>query len=334
LEITTLHWNDIPSIYVAYIAILLGFVGLIWSADRFVAGAAAMAKNMGLAPILIGLTIVSLGTSAPEILVSINAALSNEGSIALGNAIGSNIANIGLVLACTALVAKIPIQRHILKDELPVLIIVTLAAGYCISDARLTRTEGWALLALLIPVMVYLIIRKTKDLSPKEKALEQEDIPEMPTAKAVFWFVVGLVILIISSKILVSGAKTTAEHFSVSPLIIGLTVLAVGTSLPELAASIASALKGHHDIALGNIIGSNIFNLLAVMSLPGIIQPLSTDPAIFHRDYATMGALTLILVLLAGVPFLLRRKETKPSIGRLAGVGLLIIYAYYFTLLF
>jgi cation:H+ antiporter len=329
-----LSLDSIPAIHLATIGIIIGFVGLIWSADRFVAGAAAIAKNLGLAPILIGLTIVSLGTSAPEILVSINAALAGSGSFAVGNAIGSNIANIGLVLACTALVANIPVQKHILKDELPVLLLVTAVSGVFLYDAKLSAYEGWILAGLLIPAMAYLVIKKQKDYSEKEAAHEVEDIPDMRFAVASFWFALGLGLLIASSKILVWGAETTATHFNISPLIIGLTVLAVGTSLPELAASVISALKGHHDIALGNIIGSNIFNLLAVMSIAAIIDPISAEAEVFSRDYALMAGLTGLLTLLASVPILLKMPKEKQKIGKLGGIVFLIIYGLYFTVLF
>lgn len=325
--------SNIPEIYLAMIAILAGFAGLVWSADRFVAGAAAMAKNFGVAPVVIGLTIVSFGTSAPEILVSLNAALTGEGSIAIGNAVGSNIANIGLVLGCTAMIARIPVQTHILKDELPILLGVTAVAGFLLFDAKLEPYEGWILALLLPPSMAWLVYRKKKDISPEEAALEVEEVPDMSTFFALLWFAIGLGILVASSKILVWGATFTATHFEVSPLIIGLTVLAIGTSLPELAASIMSALKGHHDIALGNIIGSNIFNLLAVMSIPGIIDPLSTDKEVFFRDYATMAGLTVFLAAVALIS-LMRRGPSKPGFGRIAGLLMLVSYGAYLSLLF
>lgn len=324
-------FDFIPLIYLAAIAIFIGFVGLIWSADRFVAGAAAFALNFGVAPIVIGLTVVSFGTSAPEVLVSLNASLAGAGDIAVGNALGSNIANVALVLACTALVAKIPVQNHILRDELPILGFITLLAGYFLYDATITKTEGWILLLLLAPTLFIMVWQKRGALSEKEAQEEQEDIIPMSNIKAGIWFLIGLVLLIASSKILVWGAQTTAEHFHVSPLIIGLTVLAIGTSLPELAASIVSALKGHHDIALGNIIGSNIFNLLAVMSLPGIIQPSLYAKEVFARDYMTMAGITALLAVV--ITLALWRPAANKKIGRPTGVVLLFVYgAYIFVL--
>lgn len=322
----------IPLIYAAGFAILLGFVGLIWAADRFVSGAAAFALNFGATPMIIGLTIVSFGTSAPEILVSLNASFSGSGDIAVGNALGSNIANIGLVLAITALVARIPVQKHILIDELPILLFVTALAGWFLYDTALNALEGWILLFLLIPLLIYLVWRKRDSMDETEQEAE-EDIQAMSNGAAAFWFLLGLAVLLISSHTLVWGARTTAEYFSVSPLIIGLTVLAIGTSLPELAASIASALKGHHEIALGNIVGSNIFNLLAVMSLPGIIAPLGYGTEVFSRDYLMMGGVTVMLALFVGLSFLLNRGGKK-HIGRLAGSLLLVSYCAYIYVLY
>lgn len=323
----------LPLIYMAAIAILIGFVGLIWSADRFVAGAAAFALNFGVTPMIIGLTVVSFGTSAPEILVSLNASATGSGDIAIGNAIGSNMANIGLVLAITALVARIPVRKHILIDELPVLLLITAVAGWFLSDAKLGRLEGWILLLSLVPLLAFIVYRKRGALDHVEIEETEEDIVPMSNAMAAFWFVVGLGILIISSRILVWGAQTTAEHFEVNPLIIGLTVLAIGTSLPELAASIVSALKGHHDIALGNIIGSNMFNLLAVMSLPGIITPIAYGSEVFTRDYAAMAGVTVLLTLFVIAALLLKRNQ-QSYIGRAAGSILLICYASYIYILY
>lgn len=324
--------DSIPTIYLAAMAILAGFVGLIWSADRFVAGAAAFALNFGVAPMIIGLTIVSFGTSAPEILVSLNAALADAGDIAIGNALGSNIANIGLVLAITALVANIPVQSRILKDEAPILLFVTALSGAFLFDGTLSRLEGWVLLLLLVPLLLFMIWKKQRELSPKEQE-QEEDIAPMTTARAFFWFAFGLALLIASANILVWGAQTTAVHFEVSPLIIGLTVLAIGTSLPELAASVVSALKGHHDIALGNIIGSNIFNLLAVMSLPGIIAPLTIGSEVFTRDFLVVAGFTLALCL--AIAFAVAKpSKHKASIGRVFGLLLLASYIAYIYVLY
>lgn len=317
--------DSIPSIYLAYIAIVIGIIGLVWSADRFVAGAASIAKVFGIAPMIIGLTIVSFGTSAPEVMVSVIAAFSGAGDLAVGNALGSNIANIALVLGMTTLIAYIPVQGHLLRHELPVLMIVTLISGYILYDALISVAEGWILLVLLIPSIWYLVMAKQKSFSHEEMA-EEEAIPEMSRNTAIIWFFIGLSLLIVSSKILVWGAETTALHFNVSPMIIGLTIIALGTSLPELAASVISAVKGHHDIALGNIIGSNLFNLLAVMSIPGIVGSQVMDASVFSRDYLTMLGVTVFLGL-ALITVLYLSKTRK--IGKITGAILLTSYVAY-----
>jgi len=320
---------------------MIGFISLVWSADRFVAGAAAIARSFGVAPLVIGLTIVSFGTSAPEVMVSISAAVQGAGDLAVGNAIGSNIANIGLVLATTTLVASIPVQKHILKHELPILLLITLAAGLFLSDASLNRIEGGILLLSLVPAIWYLVRIKQQKLSPNEIAEEQETIREMPRKLAIFWFIVGLIVLMISSEILVWGAKSAAQMAGVSPLVIGLTVIAIGTSLPELAASMMSAIKGHHDIALGNIVGSNMFNLMAVMAIPGVTTGITMEKSVFIRDYPVMLGLTLMLTLLI-VNALWSAKRQPPDqqnpsiakLGKLSGSILLVTYIGYYVLLF
>lgn len=322
-----------PELAYAVIAILIGFAGLVWSADRFVGASAGIAKAAGLSPLIIGLTIVSFGTSAPEVLVSISAALEGAGEMAIGNALGSNLANIGLVLGATALVATLPIQKHILLQEMPILIGVTALGGWVLWDAQVSIVEAFVLFGSIVPVMAYLVIIKKRGLTPAELHEEMEEVPDMPIKTAGIWFVIGLGLLIISSKILVWGATGTAVYFGVSPLIIGLTVVAVGTSLPELAASIMSALRGHHDIALGNVIGSNIFNLLAVMSVPAFISPLSMEPMVFSRDYIAMAGLTAFLVSWIGFEYMRRANKSHAGLGKGLGACLLAAYvAYYFWL--
>jgi cation:H+ antiporter len=241
------------------------------------------------------------------------------------------LANIGLVLGCTLLLAAIPVQSNILKKELPILIGLSLLTGLFLYDGILSFWEGMILLIAIFPVMYYLVTsQKSAVALGEDLEIEGEDlIREMPRLHAVGWFLLGLIALIISSRILVMGAATTAEFFGVSTFVIGLTVIAIGTSLPELAASVISALKGHHDIALGNIVGSNIFNLLMVLSLPGIISPPDIGPIVFTRDYMFMMALTLIL---AAAIFIVI-KQGKPALGRFTGMLLLLVYViYYFGL--
>ena len=324
----------------ATIAIIVGFIGLIWSADRFVAGAAGLARSLGMAPIMIGLTIVALGTSAPEIIVAINAALDDAGGLAVGNAIGSNLANIGLVLGVTALISPIPIATNLLKKELPLLILATLAAGWFIADQHLEPMDGVIYLLMLAGIFSWLVYSKSHQPDAEQEA-DVEHIPQLPRGKAIGLFVVGLVLLIISSDVLVWGAEKIALAMGVSELVVGLTVVAVGTSLPELAASAASALKGHHDIAIGNVVGSNLFNLLAVMAMPALINPPALDAEVFNRDYLSMTAITLLLALMLLVHHLLSRKQPvdpihplSGKIGRAEGALLLFAYGAYYYLLF
>lgn len=324
----------------AIIAILVGFAGLVWSADRFVAGAAGIAKNLGMAPVLIGLTIVAFGTSAPEILVSISAALEGAGELAVGNALGSNLANIGMVLGITAMIVPLPIATKQMKRELPILIVASLAASYCLYDAALSLFDGLLLLGGLILIMSYLVSSKSHQPDAEHEA-DVEHIPDLPSLKAWLLFALGLTLLIVSAKVLVWGAIEIALAFGVSELVIGLTIVAVGTSLPELAATIASALKGHHDIAIGNVLGSNLFNLLAVMAVPALISPLSLDDMVFSRDYAAMMGITLLLaVMLYGHRLWVRLSPSEVGsyrhnhLGRLAGALLLLSYGAYYYWLF
>lgn len=321
---------------IASAAILIGFIVLVWSADLFVAGAASMAENMGMSPILIGLTIVSLGTSAPEVLVAITAAVSDAGELAIGNAIGSNIANVGLVLGLTALIAPLPVHRARLRRELPTLLAITVACGFLLLDGTLDALDGMLMLAALAFILFEMISSQSHDPDAEGEA-GVEDLPHMKPIRAWVSFIIGLVLLIASSKLLVWGASKVAVELGVSQLVIGLTIVAVGTSLPELAATMASALKGHGEIALGNVVGSNIFNLLGVMSLPGIFAVEQLEPMVLYRDYSSMTAITL---LLAGVLYLsllrpqFRAEGGSLRVGRSIGALLLAAYALYYYFLF
>lgn len=307
------------------LALLAGLVLLVWSADRFVLGAAATAKNFGMSPMLIGLTIVSFGTSAPEILVSLMASTSGAGDLAIGNALGSNIANIALVLGITALIAPLPVKSGVLKKELPLLLGVTVLAGILLFDLQLTRVDG-VILLIALGVCLYLFSRFQKNAS-NDSLAEDEELPTMENRSAIFWLITGLVILAASSKMLVWGASEIAYSLGVSKLVVGLTIVAIGTSLPELAASVASALKNHHDIAIGNIVGSNIFNLVAVMAIPGLIAPIGMDAIVFQRDYVVMLGLTFALLAFA-------LWQKPPSINRFEGSILASAYAGYLVLLY
>jgi len=303
----------------AIVAILGGLVLLVWSADRFVDGAAITARHFGMPPLLIGMVIVGFGTSAPEMAVSALAALDGNPGIALGNAYGSNIANIALILGLTALLAPITVHSSILRKELPVLVAVTALAAWQLSDGALSRNDAWVLLGVFTLLMGWSI---TQGLRGRESTLMQPEegniaAKKTPLSHAIFWLIAGLILLIISSRFLVWGAVTVAQGLGISDLIIGLTVVAIGTSLPELASSLIAIKKGEHDIALGNVIGSNLFNTLLVVGIAGSIHPLAVEPEVLTRDIAVMGVLTLSLFIF-GYGF-----RGPGRIGRVAG-GLLL----------
>ena len=281
----------------AFIAVILGLAMLVWSADRFVEGSAATARHFGMPPLLIGMVVVGFGTSAPEMVVSALAAWQGKSGIALGNAYGSNITNIALILGVTALISPIAVHSQVLRKELPILTVVTALAAWQLSDGVITRADAALLLAVFAGLMAWTIwqgLRQQNDALGSE--IEQElAVHAMPVRRAVFCLALGLILLIISSRILVWGAVEIAEGLGVSDLIIGLTVVAVGTSLPELASSIIAARRGEHDIALGNILGSNLFNTLAVVGVAAAIQPLSVGAEVLDRDMLVMAALTLSL---------------------------------------
>ena len=281
----------------AFIAVILGLAMLVWSADRFVEGSAATARHFGMPPLLIGMVVVGFGTSAPEMVVSALAAGQGKSGIALGNAYGSNITNIALILGVTALISPIAVHSQVLRKELPILTAVTALAAWQLSDGVITRADAALLLAVFAGLMAWTIwqgLRQQNDALGSE--IEQELAAHaMPVRRAVFCLALGLILLIISSRILVWGAVEIAEGLGVSDLIIGLTVVAVGTSLPELASSIIAARRGEHDIALGNILGSNLFNTLAVVGVAAAIQPLSVGAEVLDRDMLVMAALTLSL---------------------------------------
>jgi cation:H+ antiporter len=281
------------------IIFLIGLGVLSWSADKFVYGASALAKNFGVSPMMIGLTIVAMGSSAPEIVVSATASFNGNPDTAVGNAIGSNITNIALVLGLTALFKPLLVSSTTLKRELPVLLIVTLIAVYFLSDNVLSQIEGVTLITLFVlvlAVMAWLSFRVDKN-DPLIAETADEIPNNVPTKNAILWVIVGLVMLPLSAHFLVESAVYIARFFGVSDLVIGLTIIALGTSLPELAASIAGVRKGEDDLALGNIIGSNIFNILAVLAMPGLIIPGLLDANASTRDSYVMLGLTILLFI-------------------------------------
>jgi len=322
--------DSMSAIYLPILALIAGILGLLWGADRFVAGSAGAARNLGVSPMVIGLTLVSVGTSAPEIIVSINAALSNVGEMAVGNALGSNLANIGLVLGITALIAPLPVQKHLLKQESPVLLLITALAGLCLYNGFLGRGESISLALLVVPLLILIVKYKKSNPNP-ETLKEAEDIPELSMAVAGLWFAIGLAVLLVSARVTVWGAQSIAVYMGISELVIGLTVVAIGTSLPELAASVISALRGHHDIALGNVFGSNLFNLMLVMTSAGAISPMALNAEVFSRDFASMAFMTVLMIAL--VALALRQNPQRARLSRTMGLLLLVGYGFYYVLL-
>ncbi len=277
--------------------ILLGFLFLVWGADRFVVGASATANNLGVSPLLIGLTIVGFGTSAPEILVSANASFNGHPTLAVGNAIGSNIANIGLILGITAVIMPLTVRSRTLRRELPVLLAVTLLTLLPFLNHQLDRLDGVLLLAGL-GLMMYWLIKvevRTRGTDPMYLEYEAEIPRNMSMRAAIAWLFIGLIVLVIASRVLVINAVEIARTLGVSDLVIGLTIVAIGTSLPELAASLTAAVKKEYDLVLGNIIGSNMYNLLAVIGVAAVIQPTEIEPQILTRDFVVMIGLTIFV---------------------------------------
>jgi cation:H+ antiporter len=309
----------------AFLAVAFGLALLVWSADRFVEGSASFARHFGMPPLLIGMVIVGFGTSAPEMVVSALAASQGNPGIALGNAYGSNIANIALILGLTALISPLAVHSQVLRKELPILTAVTALTAYQLWDGELTRIDSLVLLGVFGGLMAWTIwqgLRKKSDALGSEIERELE-LHTMPIGRAIFWLVIGLVLLIASSRILVWGAVDLAHGFGVSDLIIGLTIVAVGTSLPELASSVMAVRKGEHDIALGNVLGSNLFNTLAVVGIAGTIRPMTVAREVFSRDILVMAVLTLTLFAI-GYGF-----RGPGRINRFEGAALLTGYMGY-----
>ncbi len=305
---------------------LIGFVLLIWGADRFSAGAGAIARLLGVAPVVIGLTVVAFATSAPEVMVSISAAREGLTGMAVGNALGSNIANVGLVLGASTLVK--PVSHELsaaLRHELIVLLAVSLGAGALFLDGALNFYDGVILLAGLM-LFLYWVSRTGQRLRPDDPVMRQAGVelpPQMPGLKASGILLIGFITLLAGAELLVSGAESLARTFGVSDLIIGLTVIAVGTSLPELAVSVVSAARGETGLAVGNIIGSNVFNLLAVIGAAGIAGPGPLDASVITLHYPVMLVFTVALLRLTYNPF------GSPGIGRTMGLALLAGFLSY-----
>jgi len=314
----------------AWLAVVGGLILLIWSADRFVEGAALVARHFGMPPLLIGMVIVGFGTSAPEMVVSAISAFQGNPGLALGNAYGSNIANIALILGLTALIVPIQVHSKVLRKELPVLMLLTCLAGWQLSDSSLSRPEALILLLVFAGLMGWVIFQGIRQKTDSFGAEIDLDLGanKMSIQRAFARLLLGLALLILSSRMLVWGAVAIAQSLGVSDLVIGLTVVAIGTSLPELASSLAATRKGEHDIALGNILGSNVFNTLAVVGIAGVIAPMSIDPQVFTRDLSVMALLTLSLFIF-GYGF---RRQGRINRGE-GGILLSVYIGYTFYLI-
>lgn len=311
-------------VLIAFVAVVLSLVLMVWSADRFVDGAVVAARHYGMAPLLVGMVVVGFGTSAPEMAVSVLAAMQGSPDIALGNAYGSNITNIALILGLSALIFPVTVPVQAVRKELPILLAVTFFTFWLVLDGGLGRFEGMALLLIFGLLMAWTALVALRSRSTVLLTAEPVADPARMTVRAALtWLVVGLVLLVVSSQVLVWGAVKIAVGFGVGELLVGLTIVAIGTSLPELASSIVAARKKEHDIALGNILGSNLFNTLVVVGLAAIIQPMTVTAEVMTRDLPVMAGLTLALLVL-GFGF-----RQAGSIGRVKGAFLVLCYCGY-----
>jgi cation:H+ antiporter len=314
------------------IALIIGGLALlVWGASRFVAGASAAARNLGVAPVLIGLTIVAFGTSAPEILVSLVAAIRDSPGIAIGNAVGSNIANIGLVLGIAALLRPMRVHSELLRRELPMLLAASVLCLLLLLDQRLDRLDGVVLLAGMVMLLGWFVRTglRAAALAPAAAAIvpgaPPPDIPEMTMPRAITWLVVGLAALLGGAQAVVIGAQALAQGLGVPDLVVGLTVVAIGTSLPELAVTAVAALRNEHDLAVGNIIGSNLFNLLAVIGVAGAVRPGALEAEVLTLHLPVMLALTVALFLMAYN----WRRGGGGRVSRPEGTALLVAFLVY-----
>lgn len=322
----------LEQIIILFIALAL----LVWSADKFVFGASSLASNLGVSPMVIGLTIVAMGSSAPEMMVAATASLQGNTDTAIGNAIGSNITNIALVLGITALFQPLAVSSNTVKRELPLILAVTFLACIVLYNLYFSFAEGLLLMALFFTYIFGLLIitlRKRKSNKGMDDPMvieAEQDVPEaVNLSRSIVWLIVGMVLLPLSASYLVDSATFIAKAFGISDLVIGLTIIAIGTSLPELAASLVSLWKKEDDLAMGNIIGSNIFNILAVLPLAALIQPGELDPLAANRDSMYMLGVTLLLFILC-----FSRKKGFFRITRLKGALLLFCFFAYQAILF
>ena len=320
------------SLFLSVLAVTAGLAALVWSADRFVDGAAATARLLGVPALLVGMVVIGFGTSAPELTVSAISSWRGNSSIALGNAWGSNICNVALILGVAAAIRPLVVRRSALRFDLPILFVTTALAWFLLADGTVSRADAWILLAAFAAWLGASVRRALRGDRTPDAAAQAPD-GGLSGRAAAFWTVAGLVVLVGSSRLLVWGATELARAVGVSDLMIGLTVVAVGTSLPELASSIAAARKGEDDLAVGNVIGSNLFNTLAVVGLAGAIRPMDAiDPAVHGRDVPWAFLLTGTLLFLLPFPNGFT-KTAQRRLERAGGLFLLVLYAAYLALL-
>jgi cation:H+ antiporter len=318
----------------AIVAIVVGLVLLVWSADRFVDGAVGVAQFFGMSTFLIGMLVVGFGTSAPEMVVSVLSALNDTPQLALGNAYGSNIANIALILGTTALIAPVIVKKQAVKRDIPILIATTVLTIVLVKDGNVSLFDGVVLLLAFVAITVFNISMELRDKRKrKNEDVASEPAEKVSIVKAFAWLLVGLALLIASSRMLVWGAVYMAQALGVSDLLIGLTIVAVGTSLPELASSIAAARRGENDLAVGNVIGSNIFNTLVVVGIAAVITPIKAmDAEVLSRDLPIVSVLTLLLFFIC-IPFKKKNGKRVSGFGRIGGAFFLSLYIAYLVLL-
>lgn len=314
----------------ASVLMIVGLFLLVYAADRLVYGASVLASSVGIPPLVIGMTIVGVGISLPELVVSTTAAMNGQLDLAVGNVIGSNITNILLILGGAALIHPLSVRSDILRRELPLMLMVTVLCGFLLSDSELNRWDGVILIAAAALFLLFMVRIAKQSQQRGQDTLTSEQMAELPqdgsNTVAFLWLALGFIIMPLASNMIVDNASVIARYFGVSELVIGLTVVAIGTSLPELATFIAGAIKGEDDIALGNIIGANIFNMCLVLGLPALVAPGSFNPDAFHRDYWVM---LVVSVVLSGLCLM-----RKHRIGHLAGALLLCGFIAYLAVLF
>jgi cation:H+ antiporter len=304
------------------LVLLVGLALLVWSSDVFIDGAASTAIHLSISPLVIGVVVLGFGTSMPEIVVASLASLENSPGLAIGNAVGSNIANIGLVLGVTALLAPIVVKSSILKRELPVLLLISFGVYLLVLDGHLGMIDGIILAITLVLVMTWMI-KANKEIDPtdpmaSETINEVDNMPPLSMKKGLVFLLGGLIILMASAKMMVWGAVEIANFFEIPEVVIGLTIIAIGTSLPELAAAIAAAKKNEADLMIGNIVGSNLFNILAVLAVPALLAPTALSSDILNIDFPVMLGFTVAMLLVA-LPRSGRAVVTAPKGLLLAG---------------